>query len=123
MKTIKVAIATFAILATTAVVQAAQTTTTTESYTYSKDGGVTSDDGAQKCVKQSVRRTDKEILTDLDGKIDGFKVLDEKISFTVVDGVVTLRGRADNTSEKDHAKLLAESIPGVVRVDNQINVK
>jgi len=123
MKKTNLAIATLVALAISSAVNAEQTTTTntTESYTYTKgnDGSITS---SQKTMT-SERKTDKEILKILDAKIDGFSDLDDAVSFTVQNGVVTFKGKVKYASQKDHVRLLAEAIPGVVRVDNLIDIK
>jgi sporulation protein YlmC with PRC-barrel domain len=47
---------------------------------------------------------------------DGYKI-------TVEDGVVTLRGQVDTESEKQDLEAKARTVPGVLRVDNQLKVK
>jgi osmotically-inducible protein OsmY len=122
MKKTNLAIIAFTVIGSMNTVQAAQTkTNTTESYSYTKedDGSITS----SKKLVISERQTDKQILKALDDKIDGFKDLDDDVSFTVQDGIVILKGSVENSSEKDHARLLAESVAGVTRVDNLINIE
>ncbi len=120
MKKINTRLTALAVL-TTVVINTSQAATTTTEYSYTKearDGSVTS-----KTMVVSERKTDKEILKLLDAKIDGYPALDDDVSFTVDDGIVALKGTVDNTSERDHAGLIAESIPGVMRVDNLINLE
>jgi osmotically-inducible protein OsmY len=119
MKKINLAIAAFAVIASINTAQAG--TSTTESYSYTKEDNRSLTNNKQSMI--STRQTDQQILKILDDKIDGFEDLDDDVSFTVQDGIVILKGTVDNTSEKDHARLLAECIPGVVRVDNLINVE
>lgn len=47
---------------------------------------------------------------------DGYKI-------TVEEGVVTLRGQVDTEAEKQDIEAKARTIPGVLRVDNQLKVK
>ncbi len=42
---------------------------------------------------------------------------------TTASGVATLRGVVSDQAEKDAMERIARSVPGVVRVDNQIEVK
>jgi len=47
---------------------------------------------------------------------DGYKIL-------VEDGVVTLRGQVDTEAEKQDLESKARTVPGVLRVDNQLTVR
>lgn len=122
MKKISLTILAFIAINSINTAQAEQArTNSVESYSYTKEdnGSITS----SKKLVISERQTDKQILKVLDAKIDGFKNLDDDVSFTVQDGIVILKGTVENSSEKDHARLLAESVAGVTRVDNLINVE
>ena len=44
-------------------------------------------------------------------------------TITTANGVATLKGVVDDQAEKDAMERIARSVPGVVRVDNQIEVK
>lgn len=121
MKKVNLVFTTLALAATITAANAGKTTTTTSEYTYIKQGEDASSSSTKKTIV-SERKTDKEILKLLDAKIDSYPALDDDVSFSVQDGVVCLKGTVDNTSERDHAELIAESIAGVVRVDNLLNV-
>lgn len=124
MKTINLTIATLAILITMNTASTAQTTTnTTESFTYTKDDQDNKSILSSKKSMTVERKTDKEILKLLDSKINEYPDLDDDVSFSVREGVIILKGTVENTSERGHAGMLAESIPGVIRVDNLIDVE
>ncbi|MCE2929255.1 MAG: BON domain-containing protein [Candidatus Caenarcaniphilales bacterium] len=116
-----------AVLAATSAVCAEETKTTTTEYMYVRDGeGSGNSSSTSTSRTKSViaeRRTDKSILMDLDEKIDSYPDLDDDVSFKVDDGAVTLSGRVENTSERDHAGMLAAEIKGVVSVDNLIDTE
>jgi osmotically-inducible protein OsmY len=92
---------------------------------YIRDGDGSGNSSSTSRTKSVIaeRRTDSSILKDLDGKIDSYPDLDDDVSFKVDDGVVTLSGRVENTSERDHAGMLAADIKGVVSVDNLIDTE
>lgn len=116
MKTINISLATLGLFCLIGVASAVQTTTTTtESYT-SDGGSVTT----SKTLVVTEKRSDKEISKLLTEKIDGY--LDD-VAFTVQDGVVILSGKAKTMNEKTQAANLAESIPGVVTVNNLISIE
>lgn len=99
---------------------ATSTTTTTESHTYTKDGNLSS---SSRTLVISDKKTNSEICKALDTKIDSYPDLDDDVSFKVQDGVITLKGTVDNTSERDLAGMIAKDLVGVVRVDNLIDVE
>jgi hypothetical protein len=81
---------------------AATTTTTKEVYTKVSD------------KKPEVTYvTDRSIRSSLDELIDNRADLDDDVSFSVKDGVVTLRGVVDNNMENKDAVDLANSVRGV----------
>ncbi len=126
MKKINLTITAFAILATMGAANAGDVKTTTTESVYTKDGdGSTRSTSTTSHTKLVVeeRKTDKQIRNMLDDKIDSYTDLDDDVSFSVVDGVVILSGIVENTSERDHAGMIAEDIVGVVSVDNSIEVE
>ena len=53
---------------------------------------------------------------------DSLSATAKNTSVATLDGVVTLRGRADSPDEKQAIAAIARSVPGVKRVDDQVGV-
>ncbi len=98
---------------------AVETTTTTTQYTQKIDESTTS---SQRLIFPE-KSSDKEILRQLDAKINSYTDLRNEVSSNAQDGVVTLKGKVDRASQKDFSAMMAAAIPGVVRVDNLITVR
>lgn len=64
--------------------------------------------------------SDDAITQSLDQTYDYHHELDDDVTFSVKDGVVTLTGLVDNTDERKHAEELAYEITGVNYVVNKL---
>ncbi len=122
MKLVKYTLIMLLTASTIGAASAASTTTTEETYVYETTDGSNSQSSLTKLTTNE-RRTDTDISKMLDNKIDGYPDLDDDVSFSVHNGIVILKGTVDNTSERDHAGMIAQTIPGVVEVDNLIDVE
>lgn len=118
-KKINTAIATLVILITMGAANAVETTTTTTQYTQTIDESSIS---SQRLIYPE-KSSDKEILRLLDAKINSYADLRNDVWSSAHDGVISLKGTVDKTSQKDFTGMMAAAIPGVIRVDNLIAVK
>ncbi len=115
MKLINLAIVTLSTVSMTLIsVSAKQTTTAT--YIYETDDGTKSETRATQVVTTE-KIPDDVILKMLDDKIDSYPGL------AVHNGMVILKGTVDNLAERDHAGVIAKSIPGVTEVDNLLFIE
>ena len=76
--------------------------------------GDQSETEADRTLTQKIR---KAVVAD-----DSLSMTAHNVKIITVDGVVTLRGPVDSPKEKATVAAKAENVPGVKRVDNQIEV-
>lgn len=75
---------------------------------------------------QNENQTDIRITADIRKAIladDAMSTNAENCKIITANGVVTLRGPVDSQAEKDSIETKAKAVAGVVRVDNQLEVK
>jgi hyperosmotically inducible periplasmic protein len=77
-------------------------------------------------IDQSEKQSDITITADIRREImkaDGMSINGQNVKVITDAGVVTLRGPVDTVAEKERIETLAKAVAGVVRVDNQLEVK
>jgi osmotically-inducible protein OsmY len=74
------------------------------------------------CGSKAMNPGDSSIYDKLDAKIDSMPMLDDDVSFSVDNCVITLTGVVDNYEERQSALKTAMSIPGVRAVKNMLQV-
>jgi osmotically-inducible protein OsmY len=73
---------------------------------------------------RNYRRSDERILEDVNEQLTRHPMIDATdIEVLVIDSEVTLRGRVDDRIHKRLAEDVAESLPGVKNVKNEIRVQ
>ncbi len=119
MKLISLIIVTISTVYMTTMIVSAKQTTTTQTYVYQTNDGTCSLDKEVTQVKTiSEKIPDDIVFKMLDDKIDSYPDLDDDVNLAVHNGRVILTGTVDNIAERDHAAMIARSIPGVTEVDN-----
>jgi len=81
--------------------------------------------GAMTPGDQGESEADREVTRLLREKVmeaDGLSMNAQNIKIITKDGVVTLRGPVDSANEKGRIATLAQAVPGVKRVDNQLEI-
>ena len=77
--------------------------------------GDQSESEADRTLTQQVR---KAVVAD-----DSLSTMAKNIKIITIDGVVTLRGPVQNPREKEMIEAKAQQIPGINKIDNQLEVK
>jgi hyperosmotically inducible periplasmic protein len=77
--------------------------------------GDQSESEADRTLTQQVR---KAVVAD-----DSLSTMAKNIKIITIDGVVTLRGPVQNPREKEIIEAKAQQIPGINKIDNQLEVK
>ncbi|HXC01527.1 MAG TPA: BON domain-containing protein [Opitutaceae bacterium] len=67
--------------------------------------------------------TDRKIEDAAKASYNYRTVLEDHVSVSVTDGIVTLTGTVEDSDDKDLAADTVENLPGVISVDNQIEIK
>jgi osmotically-inducible protein OsmY len=77
--------------------------------------GDQSESEADRTLTQQVR---KAVVAD-----DSLSTMAKNIKIITIDGVVTLRGPVQNPREREIIEAKAQQIPGINKIDNQLEVK
>jgi hyperosmotically inducible periplasmic protein len=84
-------------------------------------------DGAKPTPQsQSNAAEDLKILAEVRRAVvaeESFSVMAQNVKIVVENGVVTLRGPVNSEAEKAKIYSLAQSVPGVSRIENQLDIK
>lgn len=77
--------------------------------------GDQSESAADRTVTQQLR---KAVVAD-----DSLSTMAKNVKIITIDGVVTLRGPVQNPREKEIIEAKAQQIPGIHKIDNQLEIK